>query len=34
MPPESTVVLRPVVERSPADKADYRWARAQAIGET
>jgi len=25
------VVFRPVVERSPAGKADYRWAREQAI---
>jgi 3-oxocholest-4-en-26-oate---CoA ligase len=24
------VVFRPVVERSPAGKADYRWAREQA----
>jgi acyl-CoA synthetase (AMP-forming)/AMP-acid ligase II len=26
-----TVVFRPVIERSPAGKADYRWAREQAI---
>ncbi len=25
------VVFRPVIERSPAGKADYRWAREQAI---
>ncbi|MGD9618550.1 MAG: acyl-CoA synthetase [Mycolicibacterium sp.] len=25
------VVFRPVIERSPAGKADYRWARAQAV---
>jgi acyl-CoA synthetase (AMP-forming)/AMP-acid ligase II len=24
------VVFRPVIERSPAGKADYRWAREQA----
>lgn len=28
------VVFRPVIERSPAGKADYRWAREQAISET
>ncbi|WP_094287936.1 acyl-CoA synthetase [Mycobacterium lehmannii] len=27
------VVFRPVIERSPAGKADYRWAREQAISE-
>jgi fatty-acyl-CoA synthase len=27
------VVFRPAIERSPAGKADYRWAREQAIGE-
>lgn len=26
------IVFRPVVERSPAGKADYRWAREQAAG--
>jgi acyl-CoA synthetase (AMP-forming)/AMP-acid ligase II len=26
------VVFRPVVERSPSGKADYRWAREQAVG--
>ncbi|MCV7154133.1 acyl-CoA synthetase [Mycolicibacterium pyrenivorans] len=26
------VVFRPAIERSPAGKADYRWAREQAIG--
>ena len=25
------VVFRPVIERSPAGKADYRWAREQAL---
>jgi fatty-acyl-CoA synthase len=25
------IVFRPVIERSPAGKADYRWAREQAI---
>ncbi len=25
------VVFRPAIERSPAGKADYRWAREQAI---
>ena len=29
-----TVVFRPVIERSPAGKADYRWAREQAIAES
>jgi len=24
------IVFRPVIERSPAGKADYRWAREQA----
>jgi 3-oxocholest-4-en-26-oate---CoA ligase len=24
-------VFRPVIERSPAGKADYRWAREQAV---
>jgi fatty-acyl-CoA synthase len=24
------VVFRPVIERSPSGKADYRWAREQA----
>ena len=28
------IVFRPVIERSPAGKADYRWAREQAISET
>ncbi|WP_102145554.1 acyl-CoA synthetase [Mycobacterium hubeiense] len=28
------VVFRPVIERSPAGKADYRWAREQAISES
>ncbi|MDV3127005.1 acyl-CoA synthetase [Mycobacterium sp. 21AC1] len=28
------VVFRPAIERSPAGKADYRWAREQAISET
>lgn len=28
------VVFRPVIERSPAGKADYRWAREQALSET
>jgi fatty-acyl-CoA synthase len=27
------VVFRPVIERSPAGKADYRWARDQAVAE-
>ncbi|MCH9668748.1 MAG: acyl-CoA synthetase [Actinomycetia bacterium] len=27
------VVFRPVIERSPAGKADYRWAREQAAGD-
>ncbi|GJF10369.1 acyl-CoA synthetase [Mycolicibacterium cyprinidarum] len=27
------IVFRPVIERSPAGKADYRWARAQAVSE-
>ena len=27
------VVFRPVIERNPAGKADYRWAREQAISE-
>jgi 3-oxocholest-4-en-26-oate---CoA ligase len=27
------IVFRPVIERSPASKADYRWAREQAISE-
>jgi 3-oxocholest-4-en-26-oate---CoA ligase len=27
------VVFRPVIERSPAGKADYRWAREQAISD-
>jgi fatty-acyl-CoA synthase len=26
------IVFRPVIERSPAGKADYRWAREQAVG--
>ena len=26
-----SIVFRPVIERSPASKADYRWAREQAI---
>jgi 3-oxocholest-4-en-26-oate---CoA ligase len=25
------IVFRPVIERSPAGKADYRWAREQAL---
>lgn len=25
------IVFRPVIERSPAGKADYRWAREQAV---
>jgi acyl-CoA synthetase (AMP-forming)/AMP-acid ligase II len=25
------VVFRPVIERSPSGKADYRWARKQAV---
>ncbi|MCA4752832.1 acyl-CoA synthetase [Mycolicibacterium fortuitum] len=28
------VVFRPNIERSPAGKADYRWAREQAVSET
>jgi fatty-acyl-CoA synthase len=28
------VVFRPVIERSPAGKADYRWAREQALSES
>jgi acyl-CoA synthetase (AMP-forming)/AMP-acid ligase II len=28
------VVFRPTIERSPAGKADYRWAREQALSET
>ncbi|ORW12187.1 acyl-CoA synthetase [Mycobacterium kyorinense] len=28
------VVFRPVIERSPAGKADYRWAREQAISDS
>ncbi|HEX2286703.1 MAG TPA: acyl-CoA synthetase [Mycobacterium sp.] len=28
------VVFRPAIERSPAGKADYRWAREQAISES
>ncbi|OBG86535.1 acyl-CoA synthetase [Mycobacterium sp. E802] len=28
------VVFRPRIERSPAGKADYRWAREQAVSET
>ncbi len=28
------VVFRPVIERSPSGKADYRWAREQAVGDT
>jgi 3-oxocholest-4-en-26-oate---CoA ligase len=27
------VVFRPVIERSPSGKADYRWAREQAVNE-
>ncbi|PEG41739.1 acyl-CoA synthetase [Mycolicibacterium agri] len=27
------IVFRPVIERSPAGKADYRWAREQAVNE-
>ena len=27
------VVFRPVIERSPAGKADYRWAREQAVND-
>ncbi|MBV9512881.1 MAG: acyl-CoA synthetase [Mycobacteriaceae bacterium] len=26
------IVFRPAIERSPAGKADYRWAREQAVG--
>src|SRR4029079_15049703 len=29
--PPKAIVFRPVIERSPAGKADYRWAREQAI---
>jgi len=25
------IVFRPVIERSPSGKADYRWARGQAL---
>jgi fatty-acyl-CoA synthase len=25
------IVFRPTIQRSPAGKADYRWAREQAI---
>ncbi len=28
------VVFRPAIERSPAGKADYRWAREQAVSGT
>ena len=28
------VVFRPAIERSPAGKADYRWAREQATSDT
>jgi fatty-acyl-CoA synthase len=28
------IVFRPIIERSPAGKADYRWAREQAAGTT
>lgn len=28
------IVFRPAIERSPAGKADYRWAREQALSET
>ncbi|CAA0094982.1 3-oxocholest-4-en-26-oate--CoA ligase [Mycolicibacterium vanbaalenii] len=28
------VVFRPAIERSPAGKADYRWAREQAVSES
>jgi 3-oxocholest-4-en-26-oate---CoA ligase len=28
------VVFRPVIQRSPAGKADYRWAREQAVSDT
>jgi 3-oxocholest-4-en-26-oate---CoA ligase len=28
------IVFRPMVERSPAGKADYRWAREQAVSDT
>jgi len=27
------VVFRPVIERSPSGKADYRWAREQAVSD-
>ena len=27
------IVFRAVIERSPAGKADYRWAREQAVGD-
>jgi fatty-acyl-CoA synthase len=26
------IVFRPAIERSPAGKADYRWAREQVAG--
>lgn len=28
------VVFRPAIERSPAGKADYRWAREQAVSDS
>jgi 3-oxocholest-4-en-26-oate---CoA ligase len=28
------IVFRPMIERSPAGKADYRWAREQAVSDT
>ncbi|MGH3559678.1 MAG: AMP-binding enzyme, partial [Mycobacterium sp.] len=27
------IVFRPVIERSPSGKADYRWAREQALSD-
>ena len=27
------IVFRPVIERSPSGKADYRWAREQAVSD-
>jgi hypothetical protein len=31
--PLTTYGLRPVIERSPSVKADYRWAREQAVSD-
>src|SRR6202035_324720 len=28
-----TIIFRPIIERSPSGKADYRWAREQATNE-